>query len=284
MAKRKKKQAPAAGVPAWMITFTDLMTLLLTFFVLLVSMATLDEQRKLVTLGSVLGKFGMGDAGIDARSTKNAKTTIEPGPMEDVPNLERLKDLLWEDLKNDLDFRSNKFIEVLSLTADVLFEPGGTALSARGRQIIDRILPVLLRIEQPLLLAGHTSVAREELADYVVAFEVEGLDFSWDLSLLRVLSMYRYLLSRGMDPDKLRMEAFGQHRPVHTNQTAEGRRRNRRVDIVLDKRSANWERVLAAPRADDLRGVFEYKDFRFEIRSPVRREASQNELPQGEGR
>lgn len=284
MAKRKKKQAPAAGVPAWMITFTDLMTLLLTFFVLLVSMATLDEQRKLVTLGSVLGKFGMGDAGIDARSTKNAKTTIEPGPMEDVPNLERLKDLLWEDLKNDLDFRSNKFIEVLSLTADVLFEPGGTALSARGRQIIDRILPVLLRIEQPLLLAGHTSVAREELADYVVAFEVEGLDFSWDLSLLRVLSMYRYLLSRGMDPDKLRMEAFGQHRPVHTNQTAEGRRRNRRVDIVLDKRSANWERVLAAPRADDLRGVFEYKDFRFEIRSPVRREASQNELPQDEGR
>ncbi|MCA1944408.1 MAG: OmpA family protein [Desulfovibrio sp.] len=284
MAKRKKKQAPAEGVPAWMITFTDLMTLLLTFFVLLVSMATLDEQRKLVTLGSVLGKFGMGDAGIDARSTKNAKTTIEPGPMEDVPNLERLKDLLWEDLQNDLDFRSNKFIEVLSLTADVLFEPGGTTLSARGRQIIDRILPVLLRIEQPLLLAGHTSVAREELANYVVAFEVEGLDFSWDLSLLRVLSMYRYLLSRGMNPDKLRMEAFGQHRPVHTNQTAEGRRRNRRVDIVLDKRNANWERVLAAPRADDLRGVFEYKDFRFEIRSPVRREASQNELPQDEGR
>ena len=277
MAKRQKKETPAPGIPAWMITFTDLMTLLLTFFVLLVSMATLDEQRKLVTLGSVFGTFGMGDAGIDARATKNARNTVEPGPMEDVPGLERLKDLLWEDLENDLDFRSNKFIEVLSLTADVLFEPGGTTMSQRGKEIIDRILPVLLRIEQPLLLAGHASVAREEVADYMVKFDAEGLDFSWNLSLNRVMSLYRYLLSRGMDPTKLRVEAYGQYHPIHTNQTAEGRRKNRRVDIVLDKRNANWERVLASPRADDLRGVFEYKDFRFEIRSPVQRDARQDE-------
>lgn len=277
MAKREKKEAPPPGVPAWMITFTDLMTLLLTFFVLLVSMATLDEQRKLVTLGSVLGSFGMGESGIDARSTKPNKNNVEPGPMEDVPALERLKDMLWEDLENDLDFRSNKFIEVLSLTADVLFEPGGTTMSQRGKEIIDRILPVLLRIEQPLLLAGHASVAREEVADYVVKFDAEGLDFSWNLSLDRVMSLYRYLLSRGMDPAKLRVEAYGQYHPIHTNQTAEGRRKNRRVDIVLDKRNANWERVLASPRADELRGVFEYKDFRFEIRSPVQREAQQDE-------
>ncbi|GAB7079489.1 OmpA/MotB family protein [Megalodesulfovibrio paquesii] len=282
MAKREKKEKPAGGIPAWMITFTDLMTLLLTFFVLLVSMATLDEQRKLVTLGSVYGQFGLGEQGIDARATKDAKKTVEPGPMEDVPSLEQMKDMLWEDMKDDLNFRSNKFIEVLSLTADVLFEPGSTELTERGRKVIDRILPVLLRIEQPLLLAAHTSLGREEIADYTISANASALDFSWDLSLERGLSMYRYLLSRGMSSDKLYMEAFGQFRPIYSNQTAQGRRMNRRVDIVLDKRNASWNRVLATPTAEGrssgaLRGVFEFKDFRFEIRNPIERNGQQGE-------
>lgn len=272
---RKKKQADSGGVPQWMITFTDLMTLLLTFFVLLVSMATIDEQRKLVTLGSVLGQFGMGDAGIDALSTKDKRNTVEPGPMEDISELQRLKDLLWEDLENDLDFRSNAFIEVLSLTDDVLFSPGTTELSPRGKQVLDRMLPALLRVDHPLLLAGHTSVAREEIPDYVVEFEDDELDFSWRLSLERVMALYRYLLSRGMDPAMLRMEAFGRFKAIHSNQNPEGRRKNRRVDIVLDKRSSNWQRVLSTSNGAGegaVRDVFEFQDFRFEIRSPVRQD------------
>ena len=271
MAKREKKQKGGGGTPQWMITFADLMTLLLTFFVLLVSMATIDEQRKLVTLGSVLGKFGMGDAGIDALSTKDKKITVEPGAMEDVPELQRLKDLLWEDLENDLDFRSNHFIEVLSLTADLLFQPGSTEMSDKGKEVIDRMLPVLLRIDYPLLLAGHTSLAREEIPDYVVEVEEAGPDFSWKLSLHRVMTLYRYLLSRGISPDKLRMEAFGKFRAIHSNQNAIGRRKNRRVDIVLDKRNSNWERVLVGSGDREVRDVFEFQDFRFEIRAPINR-------------
>ncbi len=271
MAKREKKDKGGGGVPQWMITFADLMTLLLTFFVLLVSMATIDEQRKLVTLGSVLGKFGLGEAGIDALSTKDIQNTVEPGAMEDVPDLQRLKDLLWEDLQSDLDFRSNHFIEVLSLAADMLFLPGSTEMSDKGKEVVDRMLPVLLRIEHPLLLAGHTSLAREEIPDYVVEVGLEGPDFSWRLSLDRVMTLYRYLLSRGMDPSKLRMEAFGRFRAIHSNQNALGRRKNRRVDIVLDKRNSNWERILAGPGETEVRDVFEFEDFRFEIRSPIRR-------------
>ncbi|MDY7000713.1 MAG: flagellar motor protein MotB, partial [Thermodesulfobacteriota bacterium] len=121
MAKKGKKAPEAKGQPAWLITFTDLMTLLLTFFVLLVSMAVIDERRKLIVLGSIFGTFGMGQS-YDLLSTKDTKRKVEPGPMEmeSADDLEPLKDLIWEDMEQDLNFASNRFVQVFSVNNDVL--------------------------------------------------------------------------------------------------------------------------------------------------------------------
>jgi chemotaxis protein MotB len=267
MARREKKSAKKGG-STWLITFSDMMTLMLTFFVLLVSMATIDERRRLVVLGSIIGTFGMGTAGYDARSTKDTRVTVEPGPMENIDNLEPLKDLLWEDLKEDIEFQSNKYVQIISINDRVLFNPGETELSNEGRKVIDRTLPILLRLREPLLLAGHTSVDRDEVSTLTeVQLEDKGLDPSWSLSFQRTMSMYRYLLSRGMDPDLLRMEAFGMFRPMYSDQTPRGRMRNRRVDIVLDKRNRQWvEKLQPKPLPQD-RDFF-YKDFRFELDLP----------------
>ncbi len=272
MARREKKSAKKGG-STWLITFSDMMTLMLTFFVLLVSMATIDERRRLVVLGSIIGTFGMGTAGYDARSTRDTRVTVEPGAMEKIDNLEPLKDLLWEDLKEDIEFQSNKYVQIISINDRVLFNPGETELSIEGRKVIDRTLPILLRLREPLLLAGHTSVDRDEVSTLTdVHLQDKGLDPSWNLSFQRTMSIYRYLLSRGIDPDLLRMEAFGMFRPMYSDQTPRGRMRNRRVDIVLDKRNRQWvEKLQPKPLPQD-RDFF-YKDFRFEL-----------DLPPGEGR
>ena len=62
-----------------------------------------------------------------------------------------------------------------------------------------------------------------------------GLDQSWRLSLYRVLTIYNHFLRRGLNPDLLRVEAFGKFRPMYSDATPAGRRNNRRVDIVLDR-------------------------------------------------
>ncbi len=267
MARRKKKSAKKEGSP-WLITFSDMMTLMLTFFVLLVSMATIDERRRLVVLGSIIGTFGMGTQGYDARSIKNKRITVEPGVMENIDDLEPLKDLLWEDLKEDIEFQSNKYIQIISINDRVLFERGETELSIEGRKIIDRILPVLLRLREPLLIAGHTSTERDEVTTIQdLQLGDRGLDPSWRLSFLRTLSIYRYLLSRGLDTELLRMESFGMFRPMYSDQTPQGRMRNRRVDIVLDKRNREWVDKLK-PRGLPKENDYYYKEFRFDLDLP----------------
>lgn len=264
MARRKKKKDQGGG-SAWLITFSDMMTLMLTFFVLLVSMATLDERRRLVVLGSIIGTFGMGEAGFDARSSKDSRRTIEPGPMENLQDLQLLKDLLWEDLQEDVNFQSNKYVQIISINEEVFFPPGGTQLTQAGRRLLDRMLPVLFKLRYPILLAGHTATERDEVEELdKMRLESKGLAPSWKLSLQRVLSIYVYLLDRGMDPEMLRVEAFGKFRPMYSDATPQGRRRNRRVDIVLDKRNEQWVQRLTPHKKEEEKS-YTYKDFRFNL-------------------
>ena len=261
---REKKAPPPEEQPAWLVTFTDLMTLLLTFFVLLVSMATLDERRRLIVLGSIIGTFGTGTS-FDVLSTVDTRRSVEPGPLEmdKSVDLEPLREMVWEDVNKDLDFAENKFVQVFTINADTLFEPGEARISARGRQLLESLLPVLLRVDQPLLVAGHTSNLRDEQGvDYRVATE-EVVDPSWRISFGRAMAVYRFLLDAGMDPELLRMEAFGKYHPRYGSQTADERRRNRRVDLVLDKRNRRWmDRMGSRPQEPD-KGLFDYKGFLF---------------------
>jgi chemotaxis protein MotB len=276
MAKRKKKSGDRGGVPPWLITFSDMMTLMLTFFVLLVSMSVIDERRRLIVLGSIIGTFGVGRDSYDVLSTQDSRRTVEPGPfeMESIDDLEPLKEMVWEDVSKDLNFAENKFVQVLSINSDVLFEPGEAKLTMEGQRLLERALPVLLQIDYPLLLAGHTSRLREEMGtDYKVEAKEDVMDESWRLSLFRVLNIYRFLLDSGMDPEMLRTEAFGRFHPRHTDLTAEGRRKNRRVDIILDKRNVRWRDKLGPERGRARREQFIYKDFIFDLEDPEQAEA-----------
>ncbi len=265
---RKKKQKKEEGIPPWLITFGDMMTLLLTFFVLLVSMAKIDERRKLVVLGSIIGTFGWGKKSYDVLATTDTKRTVEPGPMNEIEDLEMLKPLLWESAEDDLSFQQNKFVDVFSISADVLFGPGESTLTDEGKKLLLSILPVLKQVTTPLLLAGHTSSLRDELG---MEFRVELLDevpdLSWRLSLNRVLTVYLFLINQGMDPELLRLEGFGKFQPQHSDDTPANRRKNRRVDIVLDKRNRKLEREVkeVAPKKERKENVYEYDGFSFEV-------------------
>jgi chemotaxis protein MotB len=244
-----------------------MMTLMLTFFVLLVSMSTIDERRKLITLGSIIGTFGTGKA-FDNLSINDRRRTVEPGPMDldNLDDLTPLQDKVWENAHEDLDFASNKFVQIFSINEDVLFEPGSTQIKPAGQRMLEGTLPVLLQIEYPLLLAGHTSTLREEQGTaYKVDRTQAGSDPSWKLSLGRTMSIYRFLLEHGVAPERLRMEAFGRFRPRYGDQTAAERRRNRRVDIVLDKRNGEWSSKITKPVVAPVEGPYQYKDFRFHL-------------------
>lgn len=245
MARKKKKASGGSAIPAWMITFSDLMTLLLTFFVLLVSLASLhDLSRRKVALGSVSGRFGTGAPSLDDLTVQDQGSVVEPGPMNLKEGLEEIKKRVWEDEDSDLRFEYNRFIERISLDASLLFEPGSAVLSAKGRAMLEDLSPVLQKSAYPLGLAGHTASAIDEFGpDYVVDPD-EKTDFSWNLSLTRVMAVYRFFIDSGVPANKLRLEAFGRYQPKAGSQGMDARNADRRVDITLDKRIRSWEPSL----------------------------------------
>ncbi len=246
MARKKKSASKGEELPAWLVTFSDMMTLLLTFFVMLNAMAVIDERRKLVAIGSIIGTFGEGTKSYDVLTKRDTRRSVEPGPLEDIGDLENLKEQVWEDLSEDLSFAESRFVQIVSISADVLFAPGETVISERGQKFLESVFPVLRQVQWPLLVAGHTSTLRDELGEAYKPGQSQTLvDPSWRISLGRSLAVYRRLLDMGMPADKLRVEAFGRFHPRFPTDTEDGRRMNRRVDLVLDKRSRELEPAVA---------------------------------------
>lgn len=268
---RRKKAAEGRKDPAWLLTFSDLMTLLLTFFVLLLSMAVIDERAKRIVLGSVSQAFGISEQITSPLARKAENKNYEPGPMENKDDdLAPLRDMIIDDASKDLDFRENKYVQIFSINDEVLFSPGTTALKPEGMQMLDRILPYLQEMRYPLLVAGHTAARRDETIEaYGVDPDDKGMDGTWPLSFNRALAVYRHLMSRGIPPANLSLEAFGQYHARATNNTPEGRRKNRRVDLVLDKRNREWiDKVEALRQKAPEQTDHYYKGFRFDITLP----------------
>jgi chemotaxis protein MotB len=277
MLKRKEKvQETGDGFPSWMITFSDMVTLMMTFFIVLVSMASMtDVYKRKVALGSVSGTFGTGAPGLDDLTTDDTRTRVDPGPINVFKDLSPVRDRLQEDPDKDLRFESNRFIQRLSMDAAALFAPGTADLTDRGRELLARVLPIVAESAYPLGLSGHTAGGMDEFGPEYLPKPWVKVDFSWDLSLARVLAVYRYFLDAGIAPDKLRLEAFGRFRPRVGDESREDRQTNRRVEITLDRRIGSWSSELAARKAREeedmrVRDSFSVDDFLFRFDLPGR--------------
>jgi len=277
MLKRKEKvQDPGPGFPSWMITFSDMVTLMMTFFIVLVSMASMtDVYKRKVALGSVSGTFGTGAPSLDDLTTSDTRTRVDPGPINVFNDLSPVKERLQEDPDKDLRFESNRFIQRLSMDAAALFAPGTAELTDKGRALLARVVPVVAMSSYPLGLSGHTAEGMDEYGpDYLPKPWVK-VDFSWELSLSRVLAVYRYFLEAGIAPEKLRLEAFGRFRPRVGGESREGRQANRRVELTLDRRIGSWSAELAAQKAREeeekrAKDSFSVDDFLFRFDLPGR--------------
>lgn len=100
--------------------------------------------------------------------------------------------------------------------------------------MLDRIVPeIKISPSRFWWLAIHLIEREEEQDSYRVMLDGKGFSSSWRLSLLRALAVYQFLRARGVKNLQIMNEAFGEYHPRMSNQTPEGRKANRRVDIIL---------------------------------------------------
>jgi len=245
VAKKKKAEEGGGGCPPWMTTFSDLMSLLLTFFVLLLSMASLDQKKIKEALGSLKGALGVLEGGF---KTEVSKELILPSAGLVPPKklvMRQLKKVLSnyirpgrgksskskegyikseEEKKGPVEIRETKEGIVVSVVGGILFEPGSDVLKPEGKKVLDKIIELVKNLNYPIRIEGHTDDT-----------PVEGGKFksNWELSVARAISVLRYFISKGIPPQRLSVAGYGPYKPLYPNDTPEHRARNRRVDIVI---------------------------------------------------
>lgn len=234
MARRTHKKGGQAVSQGWLVTFSDLVTLLLTFFVLLLSMSTLD--KKIITIAFT--NFSDKAAFLDSRASGRIPQEIElieeilENPWEILDKKNRIKDLLFPDrvLHPDINRSTlDQNIQVLNrpegvalvLSDKLLFAPESSRLSSQATRLLEQIRLLIMAVNAPVNVAGYTDATGGPHYD------------NTRLSAERALTVLNHFLTHGLSPEQFSVSGYGPHRPLASNQTPSGRKQNRRVEIVL---------------------------------------------------
>ncbi|MBZ0264412.1 flagellar motor protein MotB [bacterium] len=230
---KKGKECPPAGAPAWMTTFADMMTLLLTFFVLLLSFSTIENVKFEAAIASI--REGMGympkNSGVlqqikTDKATKNAMHSEESAEMvNQVIEVARELDLL-----NNIELYHTPEGVRLIISDPVPFGSGSADLQPKFKQLLLGVAEITRSTSfQDIRVEGHTDNVPISTVRY---------PSNWELSAARALAATKYLAYEGgLDPSRLSAVGYGEYRPRESNDTVGGRSKNRRVEIYLERQS-----------------------------------------------
>jgi chemotaxis protein MotB len=259
MALKKKEEAPK-GSPAWMSTFSDLMNLLLCFFVLLYSMSTVNEekfQQVIASLsrsmsilpagGASIGEGEMISSGVrqlefldtyynemaNSESEEETDDTdiVEAYREEELSESEEMAEQLEQALQGsglqdlvEVDFNA-EYVQ-LSLSGALLFESGSSEIPEDAYPIMDKISAILEQYDSNIIeIEGHT----DNVPMYSEKYEDNDV-----LSMYRALTIANYVRDHStLNPAYVKSSGRGDYVPIADNSTEEGRARNRRVEIKI---------------------------------------------------
>lgn len=230
----KCPECPACAVPEYMLTYGDMMTLLLTFFVLLLSFANMDRTKFEQAIGSLKGALGVLKANkatvMPSRYTQTYKKMKKAESAQLKEKLEALKrEIMKEAQKAGV---SDKVMMDISkdqihfrLSEDVLFDSGSAQIKSGADSLFAVIGDVLKLVPYETRVEGHT--------DNVPISSGRYRD-NWDLSTDRALSVVRRFIGNGIDPTRFQAIGYGEYKPIADNASPDGRKMNRRVEIFIN--------------------------------------------------
>jgi chemotaxis protein MotB len=263
MSRKREHEAEKENAERWLLTYADLITLLMIFFVVLYSMSKVDAQRFAAVAESLNKALGGGTPAkielavspvgpsLFQTGTPSSKTTV-PGNGTDPNNTAYTKpdasangsqgngDIEKKSIdaiKAKLDkFAADNGIQttlvttteerglVVSIQETLLFESGSADITARARDILEKIATVLAAAPNQIKVEGHTDNLPIKTAKF---------PSNWELSVIRSTNVVHILQSDGISPDRLSAAGYGEFRPISSNDTDAGRGKNRRIDLLI---------------------------------------------------
>jgi len=221
-----------AGSPAWMTTFADLVTLLLTFFVLLLSMANMETVKFAEASASIRSAFGAHS--LPAPSKFSIPIIPSPPISKFSPIQNEMSAKIYKQIQSQL--KSDKIPEdielikkgddtiVLRVNDSILFKKGTATVSPTAYSTLRALADIIRPLPMRLRIEGHTDnapVSKRKISN-------------WNLSVDRAVSIMRFFKKSDLLPlDRMAAIGYGADRPIVPNTSEQNMAKNRRVDFVL---------------------------------------------------
>lgn len=267
MARKRRQEEVSQGSPAWMATFSDLMNLLLCFFVLLFALSTVDSEKVEALLASLSGNFsvftsGSSMVGDDMYVASGANQMVDindyfteytsDGGEQGVKQFENLEEYK-EQYEKEKQIQTEKLYEEVADKAereqldgqvDVVADKnnnciriaisGAVLFNSGDAELKKAALPLMSRVSDILKSYNNHLIRIEGHTDNVRPIKGSRYKSNMTLSMARAESVFDYLVNKKhLDPTHLEPSGKAEYAPVADNTTARGRARNRRVEFKI---------------------------------------------------
>lgn len=231
--KRRGGESEKETRERWLITYADLITLLLIFFVVLYTLSKIDANKYEAMAASLAKTMGGGQSILD---TGGVSITPVQEPVEldldnaEIHNMEKIRRQIQEYVDNNgLSGKVTVTVEergvVVSFQDVVLFPLGVAELNHSSSQIVDKVGEILRQTHNYIKVEGHTDN---------LPIKTGRFPSNWELSLARSATVVHRLINfSDIPPDRLSATGYGEYRPRAANDSDTNRQQNRRVDIVV---------------------------------------------------
>ena len=258
MAHSKKHTASHVNHERWLVSYADFITLMFAFFVVMFATAQTDKTKSKQMSDSV--REALENGGMTATINQLMGSTVNqsskahekagavngsvPSVAELLPSQQLLSRELREEIRNGkIQVRLEPRGLVISLLQAAFFPSGGDTLDTDGFSSIAKVVAVLRDLPNPVRLEGHTDS---------VPIHTARFRNNWELAVARSITMLDVLSSKFEIPtERFAVAGYGDTAPIASNDTEEGRARNRRVDIVILNRLMTPD---SDPKAGTIKG------------------------------
>jgi chemotaxis protein MotB len=224
------------GAPMWVVTFGDLMSLLLCFFVLMLSFSEMDRKKYRVISGSMKNAFGIQRKLPKFESPKGVRMIAKEFDQAIVlPAIQKVSTPLMQEIADafpgmqddEVKIEANENTVTIRLLGEATFDTGRADIHARFLPLLQRIGQLLEKTRGEIVITGHT----DDVPLHGGPFRT-----NMGLSAARATAIAEFFLTRtDIDAKRISTMGCGEHRPLMPNLTAEARRQNRRVEIILTR-------------------------------------------------
>jgi chemotaxis protein MotB len=220
----------------WLATYGDLVTLLMCFFVLLYSMAVIDQGKAKQVISS-LNKMGILSERGDINSTvgnsilENTAIISQEQQQMDSIHDEVKKIIEQKSLQDDVEVKNEAKGVLIRFKDDLIYDIGSAELKPGAKVILTQISDILKKYNKSIRIEGHTDNLPIQSGKY---------ESNWELSSARAISVVKFLSSELPIDKRIKQQSFevsgyGEFRPIVPNDTEQNRQKNRRIEMLIIK-------------------------------------------------